>query len=197
MKVLHKFMAMAIKIVFENKAVQMLSKGPLKACQVAMAVLTENPRPVMKPVIRGIKRLGKYMGSKISAAGKVFDIQGIIKKITEAFDFVIEKIQKALKPILDPIKKAISKMLEPLVKPLLKALEFPPLPKKPKQPGFMVRKKGVNPFSLYHTCAYNLDWVKANGYNQCVCCIMGTMNPRYTIKSLMMYAFKENLCRLM
>jgi len=71
------------------------------------------------------------------------------------------------------------------------------MPKQPKRPGFMVRKPGVNPFALYHTCAFNLEWVTKNGYNQCICCIMGTMDPRKPIKSMMMYAFKEKLCRLM
>jgi len=121
-------------------------------------------------------------------------------KITGAFNFVIDKIIAALKPILDPIEKAITKALKPLVQPLLDKLNFPPrkkLPKKPLKPGFMTLKKGVNPFALYHTCAFNLEWVKHSGYNRCVCCIMGTMNPKKKVMSLMMYAFKEKLCRLM
>ena len=43
MRILDKFMKLAIKIIFKNKVVQSLSKGPLKACEAAMAVLMKNP----------------------------------------------------------------------------------------------------------------------------------------------------------
>lgn len=195
MKVLDKFMKIAIKVVFQNAAVQSLSKGPLKVCQAAMAVLSENP--VMKHLYKGVKSLTKYMARKMSVGGVRINFAKIVQKVSDGFDFVIEKITEALKPIIDPIVKAVTSALKPLIGPLLEKLKFPELPKKPDTPGFMKKKKGVNPFSLYHTCAFNLDWVKANGYNQCVCCIMGTMNPKQTIKSLMMYAFKEKLCKLM
>jgi len=55
----------------------------------------------------------------------------------------------------------------------------------------------VNPFLLWYTCAFNIDYFMTSGVNKCHCCIMGMMNPKKPIASLLLFAFKSKICKLM
>jgi len=55
----------------------------------------------------------------------------------------------------------------------------------------------ANPLFMYHTCAFNIEYFMKSGMNRCECCIMGMMNPKKPVVSLLLYALKSKLCKLM
>lgn len=64
-------------------------------------------------------------------------------------------------------------------------------------PGKPEKDPPVNPFWQYHTCAFNIDYFMKSGMNRCHCCIMGMMNPKKPVASLLLFALKSKICKLM
>jgi hypothetical protein len=149
------------------------------------------------------------MHKKFCIFGKCFTAAGILKKATGFMSRLLKPVMKLFNAIINPIKRMFERVLKPLFAPLFAKLKFPKLPFLPALPSFLkpapkpTGRRGLRPppgfntLSMYKTCAFNLDWVKASGTNLCNCCLTGMMNPRKPTASILIAVFRTKICSLM